>query len=33
MKFVSIDPSVSNTAIVWGKIIGGKIKKIKYVAL
>lgn len=25
MKFVSIDPSLSNTAIVWGKIIGGNI--------
>lgn len=25
MKFVSIDPSLSNTAIVWGEIIDGKI--------
>lgn len=25
MKFVSIDPSLSNTAIVWGEIIYGKI--------
>lgn len=33
MKFISIDPSLSNTAIVWGEIVGGKIKKIKYVAL
>ena len=25
MKFVSVDPSLSNTAIVWGEIIDGKI--------
>lgn len=25
MKFVSIDPSLSNTAIVWGEIVDGKI--------
>lgn len=25
MKFISIDPSLSNTAIVWGEIVDGKI--------
>ncbi len=25
MKFVSVDPSLSNTAIVWGEIVDGKI--------
>lgn len=29
MKFISIDPSLSNTAIVWGEIVDGKIKKNK----
>jgi len=28
MKFVSVDPSLSNTAIVWGEIVDGKIKNI-----
>lgn len=30
MKFVSIDPSLSNTAIVWGEIVDGKVIPIGY---
>jgi Holliday junction resolvasome RuvABC endonuclease subunit len=30
MKFISVDPSLSNTAIVWGEIVDGKIIPIGY---